>query len=426
MAEIERTLALIDCNSFYASCERVFRPDLRRTPIVVLSNNDGCVIARSAEAKALGIKMGVPYFQIRRDLERQGVAVFSSNYALYGDMSERVMTVIEGLVPQVEVYSIDEAFTDLTGVPDIESLGRRIRADVLRCTGIPVGVGIASTKTLAKLANHSAKRWQRQTGGVVSLLDPERRDKVLRVTDVSDVWGIGRRMTEHLRSLGIRSAWDLSQADVWTLRKQFSVVVEKTARELMGTPCLDLEEEPPPKQEICCSRMFGKRLQTLDPIREAVAAYAARAGEELRAQHSVCKRVRVIIRTGMFNPDEPRFANGMVCELPYPTDDTRQITKTAVAGLEHIYQDGYAFSKAEVLLLDLRQRGEFTDDLFSHAQPQSSERAMGVLDAINAKWGRNTLRPGRVKLAPEWRMRREMMSRSYTTSIDQLWKVGCK
>ena len=426
MASIERVIALIDCNSFYASCERVFRPDLRRTPIVVLSNNDGCVIARSAEAKALGIKMGAPYFQIRRDLERSGVVVFSSNYALYGDMSERVMTVIEELVPAVEVYSIDESFADLSGVSDVEALGRRIRAQVLARTGIPVGVGIAGTKTLAKLANHSAKRWQKQTGGVVDLLDPVRRDKVLRVTDVSDVWGIGRRMTEHLNSMGVRTAWDLACADAWTLRKQFSVVVEKTARELRGTPCLDLEEAAPPKQEICCSRMFGKRLLELGPIREAVAAYAARAAEKLRAQQSMCKRVRVSIRTGMFNPDEPKFAKGVVCELPYPTDDTRYITRAAIAGLEHIYREGFSFSKAEVLLMDLRQRGEYTDDLFAEAQPAASERVMGVLDAINAKWGRNTLRPCRVPTAPDWGMRRDMMSQSYTTRIDQLWLVPCK
>lgn len=426
MVSIEKVLALVDCNSFYASCERVFRPDLRRTPIVVLSNNDGCVIARSAEAKALGIKMGAPYFQIRRDLERWGVKAFSSNYALYGDMSERVMTVIERLVPAVEVYSIDEAFADLTGVPDVEALGRRMRADVLRFTGIPVGVGIAGTKTLAKLANHSAKRWQRQTGGVVDLLDPVRRDKVLRVTDVSDVWGVGRRMTEHLNGMGIRTAWDLAQADAWTLRKQFSVVVEKTARELRGTPCLELEEAASPKQEICCSRMFGKRLEQLAPIREAVASYAARAAEKLRAQQSMCKRVRVSIRTGMFNPDEPKFAKGVVCELPYPTDDTRYITRAAIAGLEHVYREGFAFGKAEVLLMDLRQRGEYTDDLFTETQPAASERVMGVLDAINAKWGRNTLRPGRVSAAPDWGMKREMLSQGFTTQLDQLWEVRCK
>ena len=425
MANTDRVLALIDCNSFYAACERVFRPDLLRKPIVVLSNNDGCVIARSAEAKALGIKMAAPYFQIRDDLKRWGVVVFSSNYALYGDMSERVMTVIEGMVPALEVYSIDEAFADLTGVPDVESLGRRIQTNVLRL-GIPVGVGIANTKTLAKLANHSAKRWMKQTGGVVDLLDPERRDKVLRITNVSDVWGIGRRMTEHLNSMGIRSAWDLANADARTLRKQFSVVVEKTARELRGTPCLELEDVTPLKQEICCSRMFGDRLRELAPIREAVATYAARACEKLRAQQSLCKRVRVSIRTGMFNPDEPRFAKGIVCELPYPTDDTRYITRAAIAGLELVYREGFAFSKAEVLLMDLCQRGEYTDDLFTETQPAAAERVMGVLDAVNAKWGRNTLRPGRIPTAPDWGMRREMMSQSFTTRLDQLWEVGCR
>ena len=425
MANTERVLALIDCNSFYAACERVFRPDLLRTPIVVLSNNDGCVIARSAEAKALGIKMAAPYFQIRDDLKRWGVVVFSSNYALYGDISERVMTVIEGMVPAVEVYSIDEAFADMTGVPDVESLGRRIQTNVLRL-GIPVGVGIANTKTLAKLANHSAKRWMKQTGGVVDLLDPERRDKVLRITNVSDVWGIGRRMTEHLNSMGISSAWDLAQADAWTLRKQFSVVVEKTARELRGTPCLELEDVTPLKQEICCSRMFGDRLRDIAPIREAVATYAARACEKLRAQQSMCKRVRVSIRTGMFNPDEPRFAKGIVCELPYPTDDTRYITRAAIAGLERIYREGFAFSKAEVLLMDLCQRGEYTDDLFTETQPAAAERVMGVLDAVNAKWGRNTLRPGRIPITPPWGMRRELMSQSFTTRMDQLWRVGCR
>ena len=406
-------------------CIYSFEVCLRRTPIVVLSNNDGCVIARSAEAKALGIKMAAPYFQIRNDLKRWGVVVFSSNYALYGDISERVMTVIERMVPAVEVYSLDEAFADMTGVPDAESLGRRIQADVLRL-GIPVGVGIANTKTLAKLANHSAKRWIKQTGGLVDLRNPERRDKVLRITSVSDVWGIGRRMTEHLNRMGIRSAWDLANADAWTLRKQFNVVVEKTARELRGTLCLELEDVTPLKQEICCSRMFGDRLRELAPIREAVATYAARACEKLRAQHSMCKRVRVSIRTGMFNPDEPRFAKGIVCELPCPTDDTRYITRAAIAGLELVYREGFAFSKAEVLLMDLCQRGEYTDDLFTETQTATSERVMGVLDAVNAKWGRNTLRPGRIPTEPDWGMRREMMSQSFTTRLDQLWRVGCR
>ncbi|MGE6473376.1 Y-family DNA polymerase, partial [Serratia proteamaculans] len=239
--------ALVDCNSFYASCERVFRPDLARVPIVVLSNNDGCVIARSYDAKPF-VKMGEPYFQIKNKLRQHGIVAFSSNYALYGDMSQRVMSVIESLVPAVEVYSIDESFADLTGIEDLDTLGRSIRAKVLRCTGIPVGVGIAGTKTLAKLANHTAKRLQAQTGGVVNITDPAKRDWVLRNTDVAEVWGVGRKMKLHLDALGIKSAMDLAKADPWTLRKKFSIVIEKTARELAGTPCLELDEPDPPKQ----------------------------------------------------------------------------------------------------------------------------------------------------------------------------------
>ncbi|MDA7088731.1 Y-family DNA polymerase [Pseudomonas sp. SA3-5] len=424
MSQAESAIALVDCNSFYASCERVFRPDLLRTPIVVLSNNDGCVIARSAEAKVLGIKMGEPYFQIRQKLRQHGILAFSSNYALYGDMSQRVMTILEGMAPVLEVYSIDEAFADLTGMPgSLEALGREMRARVLRCTGIPVGVGIAQTKTLAKLANRAAKQWQRQTGGVVDIRQPAKRDKLLRAMDVSEVWGIGRQMTAHLADMNIRTAWELAQSDAWTLRSKFSVVVEKTARELRGTPCLALEEQVPPRQEICCSRMFGKRLHELAPIREAVATYAARACEKLRTQHSLCKKVRVSIRTGMFNPDEPKFAKGIICELPYPTDDTRLITKAAAEGLELIYRAGFAFSKAEILLLDLRQRGEFTDDLFVATPPEAAERVMGVMDAINARWGRGTMHPAGVPAQPDWGMRREMMSPSYTTRIEQLWRV---
>lgn len=420
----ERIYALIDCNSFYCSCERVFRPELARTPIVVLSNNDGCVVSRTPEAKALGIKMGVPWFQIRHAFERAGGLAFTSNYALYGDMSERVMTIIESLVPALEVYSIDEAFAELTGVPgDLEALGRDIRAQVLACTGIPTGVGIGPTKTLAKFANYAAKRWQKQTGGVVDLRDPVRREKLLAVTPVGEVWGIGRRLSEKLATMQIKTAGDLAAADAWTLRQQFSVVLEKTVRELRGISCLELDGPTPPKQEICCSRMFGQRLHDLPPIREAVATYAARACEKLRAQGSVCKRVRVSIRTGMFNPDEPKFAKGILCELPYPSDDTRLITQAALAGVEAIYQVGFSFSKAEVLLLDLCQRGEYTDDLFAAAQPANTEKVMAVLDAVNAKWGRGTLRPGIVPQEPGWGMQRNMLSQSFTTRLDQLWRV---
>nr|ARJ57838.1 error-prone DNA polymerase subunit [Pseudomonas fluorescens] len=417
--------ALIDCNSFYASCERVFRPDLAKVPIVVLSNNDGCVIARSYDAKPF-IKMGEPYFQIKHKLKQHGIVPFSSNYALYGDMSERVMTVIESMVPAVEIYSIDEAFADLTGIDGLDALGRNIRAQVLRGTGIPVGVGIATTKTLAKLANHTAKRLQSQTGGVVNITDPAKRDWVLRNTDVAEVWGVGRKMKLHLDALGIKSAMDLAKADPWTLRKKFSIVIEKTARELAGTSCLELDEPDPPKQEICCSRMFGKRLTELPPIKEALATYMMRASEKLRAQGSLCKKVRVCIRTGMFNPEEAKYANGVVVDLPYPTDDVRLLTKAAVDAVDHIYRPGFNYSKAEVMLLNLCQPGEYTDDLFAVSQLAEATRVMTVLDQINGRWGRGTLRSASVPMNPDWGMRREMMSQSYTTRLDQLWSVACK
>ncbi|BCQ60785.1 DNA polymerase V subunit UmuC [Pseudomonas sp. Boi14] len=420
----EPVFALIDCNSFYASCERVFRPDLAKVPIVVLSNNDGCVIARSYDAKPF-IKMGEPYFQIKHKLRQHGIVAFSSNYALYGDMSERVMSLIESMVPAVEVYSIDEAFADLTGINSLEQFGRQIRAQVLRCTGIPVGVGIASTKTLAKLANHTAKRLQAQTGGVVDITDPAKRDWVLRNTDVAEVWGIGRRMKVHLDGMGIKSAMDLARADPWTLRKNFSVVIEKTARELAGIPCLELDEPDPPKQEICCSRMFGRRLTELAPIKEAVATYMMRASEKLRAQNSLCKKIRVSIRTGMFNPEEAKYANGVLVELPYPTNDVRLMTKMAVEALDRVFRPGFKYSKAEVLLLNLCQPSEYTGDLFAVAQPSETDKVMKVLDQINSRWGRGTLRAASVPINPDWGMRREMMSQSYTTKLDQLWKVSC-
>ncbi|MBD8577528.1 translesion error-prone DNA polymerase V subunit UmuC [Pseudomonas syringae] len=423
MTTPKKVFGLCDCNSFYASCERVFRPDLAKVPIVVLSNNDGCVIARSYDAKPY-VKMGAPYYQIKDLLRRHGIVAFSSNYALYGDLSERVMTVIESMVADSATYSIDEKFVDLTGMPgDLTQFGRKLRAKVLMDTGIPIGVGIAHTKTLAKLANHTAKVLQSRTGGVVDICDDYKRDWVLKRVDVGEVWGVGRRMKAHLEAMGIKKAMDLAQADPTMLGRKFSVVIEKTARELSGFSCLDLAEPDSPKQEICCSRMFGKRLTEIEPIKEAVATYMQRAAEKLRAQNSLCKKIRVSIRTGMFNPEEAKFAQGAMIELPYPTNDVRLMTKAAVEAVGRIFRDGYRYSKAEVLLMDLRQPGEFTDDLFSVVQPVRSEKVMGVLDEINGRWGRGTLRVASVPAEPEWAMRRELMSSSFTTRLDQLWTV---
>jgi DNA polymerase V len=423
-ANASPVFALIDCNSFYASCERVFRPELAKTPIVVLSNNDGCVIARSYDAKPY-VKMGAPYFQIKNDLRRLGILAFSSNYALYGDMSQRVMSLIESMVPALEVYSIDEAFADLTGVPELDVVGRQIRARILRCTSIPVGVGIAPTKTLAKLANHTAKRFQEITGGVVNLCDQHKREWVLRNTAVGEVWGIGRKLNAHLEGMKIKTAMDLAKADPWMIRKNFSVLVEKTARELAGTPCMELDDPDPPKQEICCSRMFGKRLTEIEPIKEAVATYVQRAAEKLRAQGSLCKKMRVSIRTGMFNPEEAKYAQGALVELPYPTNDTLLLTRAATEAVGRVFRPGFRYSKAEVLLLDLRQPGEYTDDLFAPVQAVACDRLMGVMDEINGRWGRGTVRSATVPAVADWGMQRNMMSQSYTTKLDQLWKVNC-
>jgi len=323
-------------------------------------------------------------------------------------------------VSAVEVYSIDEAFADMTGIDGRDAFGRQIRSHVLRCTGIPVGVGAAHTKNLA---NHTAKRLQVQTGGVVDICDPFKRDWVLRNTDVSEVWGVGRKMKLHLDAMGIKTAMDLAKADPWTLRNKFSVVIDKTSRELAGTSCLELDEPDTTKQEICCSRMFGKRLTEPAPIKEAVATYMMRASEKLRAQKSLCKKIRVSIRTGMFNPKEAKYANGVLIDLPYPTDDVRLLTKAAMDALERVFRE---YSKAEVLLMNFCKIGEYTDDLFATTQPADITNLMEVLDKVNGRWGRGTLRPASVPIDPAWQMRRMMISRSFTTKLDQLWIVECK
>lgn len=421
--ENETAFALIDCNSFYCSCERLFRPELRGKPIVVLSNNDGCVIARTTEAKALGIKMGDPYFKIRDFLKRNGVHVFSSNYALYGDISARVTQTICTLAPRTEIYSIDESFALLDGLPEpLGDFARQIQARVWQWVGIPVGIGIGRTKTLAKAAQYASKRWKAQTGGVVDLRAPDRVDWLLRRMPVEEVWGVGRRLKNHLAELGIETAWHLAQTDPRQIRQRFSVVLERTVRELQGESCIDLVDTEPDKQTICSSRMFGHRVTTLLELREAVATYMHRGAEKLRAQRSLCGVLRVGIQTS-FHGDEPKYAKAVTCTPPYPTDDIRLLTKVALAGLDYIYREGYRYSKAEILLLDLHKRGECTLHLFQEAQPAATDRLMSVMDKVNTRYGRGTLRTAAMPLSPDWGMRRELMSQSYTTSMTQLWRV---
>lgn len=414
-----RVFALIDCNSFYCSCERICQPELKRRPLVVLSNNDGCVIARSAEAKVLGIGMGAAYYQVREQMRRHGVVARSSNYTLYADISNRVMRVMAEELAGIEVYSIDEAWGDMTGIADIEAHGRHIRQRLAREIGMPVGVGVSTTKTLAKLANWAAKKWK-GTGGVLDLTSPARQEKLLRIAPVSEVWGVGHRSAAKLAALNITTAWDLAQFDIGTLRQTFGVTMERTARELGGISCIGFNEGPAPKEAICSSKMFGVRQTELAPICEALAAYVSRAAEKLRSQTSLCSTIQVGLQTQLADLRGPRYANAVTLALPAPTDDTREILALAQQGLTQIYRPGYPYSKCSILLMGLSRRGELTPDLFSPAPRRGAERLMAVVDQINQKEGRGTVRIGSVPAAPAWAMRREMLSQRYTTRWEEV------
>ena len=416
--------ALCDVNSFYASCETVFRPDLKGRPVVVLSNNDGCVIARSTEAKKLGIKMGEPYFRQKDFFRRHGVVCFSSNYELYADMSNRVMTTLEEMSPRCEIYSIDEAFCDLTGVRncrDLTDFGREIRATVLQRTHLTVGVGIAQTKTLAKLANHAAKQWQRQTGGVVDLSSVDRQRKLMAALPVDEVWGIGRRISKKLEAMGIKTVLQLADTDIRFIRKHFNVVLERTVRELRGEPCLALEEFAPVKQEIICSRSFSGRITEYEEMRQAICSYASRAAEKLRGEHQYCRFISAFVKTSPFALNEPYYGNNASVKLLTPTQDSRNIISAAIRCLDAIWQDGYRYQKAGVMLGDFFSQGVAQLNLFDDNAPRpGSEKLMEVLDHLNAKGGRGTLYFAGQGIQQQWQMKREMLSPRYTTRFSDL------
>lgn len=386
--------ALCDVNSFYASCETVFRPDLKGRPVVVLSNNDGCVIARSPEAKPF-VKMGEPYFKQKDMFRRHGIIAFSSNYELYADMSNRVMTTLEELSPRCEIYSIDEAFCDLTGVRncrDLTDFGREIRETVLRRTHLTVGVGIAQTKTLAKLANHAAKQWQRQTGGVVDLSNLERQRKLMALLPVDEVWGVGRRISKKLEAMGIKTVLQLADTDIRFIRKHFNVVLERTVRELRGETCLGLEEFAPVKQEIVCSRSFGGRITEYHEMRQAICSYASRAAEKLRGEHQYCRFISAFVKTSPFALNEPYYGNSASVKLLTPTQDSRDIITAATKCLDAIWRDGHRYQKAGVMLGDFYSQGVAQLNLFDDNAPRkNSEKLMEVLDHLNAKDGIGTL-----------------------------------
>ncbi|GAB3483455.1 translesion error-prone DNA polymerase V subunit UmuC [Marinomonas epiphytica] len=422
---MKHVFALVDCNNFYASCEKLFRPDLKHKPVVVLSNNDGCVIARSQEVKALGLKMGAPLFSIREQIRRHHITCFSSNYALYADMSNRVMNLLEQEAPNVEIYSIDEAFLELTGVEslkDYESFARNMKQKIDSWTGITVGVGIAPTKTLAKLANHAAKTYP-ATKGVVDLLATHRQRKLMSLVDVKEVWGVGRRLSEKLRTMGIHTALDLADSDPRELKRQFSIVLERTIHELNGTSCLELENIPTTKKQIICSRSFGHRITLKSELGEAIAEYVSRAAEKLREEKQLAKVIQVFIRTGGFNPNEPAYNKALSIELTYPTNDTRTLLAAANSLFEKIFQPGFRYAKAGVMLSDFYASNRLQEDLFHNTPPSGASKLMQVIDTINQSGLGNVFFAAQ-GVTPQWSMKREYLSPAYTTKwkdIPSVW-----
>ncbi|MDX7437234.1 Y-family DNA polymerase [Citrobacter cronae] len=419
--------ALVDVNSFYASCETAFRPDLKGRPVVVLSNNDGCVIARNTEAKRAGVKMGEPYFKQKDLFRRYGVVCFSSNYELYADMSCRVMSTLEAMSPRCEIYSIDEAFCDLTGVRNcrvLQEFGQELKDAVYQNTGLAVGVGIAQTKTLAKLANHAAKKWQRQTGGVVDLSNQDRQRKLMAALPVDEVWGVGRRISKKLEAMGIKTVLDLADTDIHFIRKHFNVVLDRTVRELRGEPCLELEEFAPVKQEIVCSRSFGERITDYDSMRQAICSYASRAAEKLRGEHQYCRFISTFVKTSPFALNEPYYGNSASVKLLTPTQDSRDIIAAATRSLDAIWKDGHRYQKAGVMLGDFFSQGIAQLNLFDDNAPRrGSEKLMEVLDHLNAKEGKGALYFAGQGIQQQWAMKREMLSPRYTTRYEDLLQV---
>ena len=425
--------ALVDGNNFYVSCERVFRPDLNGRPVIVLSNNDGCAIARSNEAKALGIKMGAPWFGIRHLEEKEGLVALSANFALYGDMSDRMMSLVAGLGHQQEIYSIDESFVDLSGVRgDLTDRSRRLRQRVLDWTGLPTCVGIGQTKTLAKLANHIAKSAERKPGSYSSELSQvcnlaamqgEELQQVLADTEVRDVWGVGPRIGQQLEDEGIKTVLDLTQLDPATVRRRWSVVLERTVRELQGTPCVDLEDAPPAKKEIACTRSFGRAVIDLGELEEAVTTFASRAAEKLRRQGSHAGQVLTFVRTSPFRPDK-QYSRSIIVPLRRPTADTAALVEGALMGLRTIYRSGYKFTKAGVMLVDLSdayvEQGELD---FDEGDSGDRSRLMKTMDALNQRYGRGTViigSAGTGEMPRNWAIKQERRTPRYTTRIGEI------
>jgi DNA polymerase V len=415
-----KQIALVDCNNFYVSCERLFRPDLAKVPVVVLSNNDGCVVSRSNEAKALGVKMGQPWFECKALAEEYGILAMSSNYALYADLSNRVMNILADYSPRKEVYSIDECFVDLTGIPNLKDVTYSMRERVGKWTGIPVCVGVGPTKTLAKLANHVAKKHPRSKGVFnYNDLSEAQQIKLLSKITVDEVWGVGRKLTKRLAVHGIQTVQDLRQAHAPTLRAEFGVVMEKTQRELLGVACIDLEEHVPDKQQIISSRSFGKPVTELAVIIDALSVFVANATEKLRAQNGQAALVQVFLLTNRFKPEQPQYNPSMAVPLPQPKNDSLVINRWVqhVAGL--LWRDGYKYKKAGIMLGDISPVTMVQGDLLEPVAT-SDTRLMKAIDGLNTRFGRGTIKVSGGGLRGEWGMRQERKSPNYTTDWQAL------
>lgn len=416
-------LALVDCNNFYASCERLFEPRLRGKPVVVLSNNDGCVIARSNEAKALGIGMGVPWHLNKKKFADAGVIVRSSNYTLYGDLSARVMTVLKELAPRVEVYSIDEAFLDLSGIDDVEAFGRHVRASVGRWTGIPVSVGIAPTKTLAKVANHRAKK-QPHYDGVCTLLDATSQCEALDALQLTDLWGVAGRMAARLERMGILTPLALRMADRDLVRAELGVVMERMVRELAGVACHALVDVAPANKSIVASRSFGRPVTQPEELMEAVSSHVERAAEKLRRQGLCASAIRVFVMTNRFKPHEPQYNAFKAVRLPVATADSARLLAAARYAVRRLWKRGYSFKKAGVELIELVPANSIQRSLWSEPDDYRRQGLMTVIDTLNADMGRNTIYFASTGVQRSWRLRSDHRSPRFTTEWSELLEVG--
>ena len=420
------SFALVDVNNFYVSCERVFQPQLEGVPLVVLSNNDGCAVSRSAEAKTLGVKMGAPWFQMQALARQHGIEARSSNYTLYGDMSNRVVAILRSFSPELEVYSIDECFLRVETLAHLyggaTSMGEQMRAQVLQWTGLPVCVGCGPTKTLAKIANHLAKK-NPEFDGVCDLHAMTRPQRLqwMSQLEVSEVWGVGRRIAKRLNAMGIMTVLDLRNAPLKEIRTQFGVVMERTCNELRGISCLDLEDMAPPKQQIMASRSFGTAVESLPEMREAVTLHASRSAEKLRAQGSVAAAVYVFVQTNRFRASDRQYRAGLLVPLADASDDTLALNRAAQLGLQKIYRAGYRYKKVGVMLMLLSDKARRQETLFDDPGALArSVRLMAAMDHLNRTYGRGTLRPAVGGTTQRWAMLCDKRSLRYTTRWDEL------